>query len=127
MSASKVLGNGDLGHLSCGRKRFRTWLHHGTTERHHDLLIEARESALISGDQFGIEGSLTVARNPNVELRCLGDRFLVRIAVDARTTFRGRCQSNGRPSVCDIATPDPCAYQAMSARHSASAAERLCL
>ena|SRR5271166_5733770 len=39
----------------------------------------------------------------------------------------GRCQSNGRSSVCDIATPDPSGYQAMSARHSPSAAERLCL
>src|SRR5271165_4332509 len=40
---------------------------------------------------------------------------------------RWRCQSNGRSSVCDIATPDPSGYQAMSARHSPSAAERLCL
>ena len=36
-------------------------------------------------------------------------------------------QTIGRSSVCDTACPDPSRYQAMSARHSPSAAERLCL
>ena len=39
---------------------------------------------------------------------------------------QGRCQSNGRSSACYTATPDPSGYQTMSARHSPSAAERLC-
>ncbi len=48
-------------------------------------------------------------------------------AVLIEGVFYGHCQSNGRSSVCDIAYPNPSGYQAMSARHSPSAAERLCL
>ena len=36
-------------------------------------------------------------------------------------------KSNGSSSARDIACPNPSGYQAMSARHSPSAAERLCL
>ena len=43
------------------------------------------------------------------------------------TALSDQRQTNVRASVCDIACPDPSGYQAMSARHSPSAAERLCL
>jgi hypothetical protein len=48
-----------------------------------------------------------------------------RATIEARAKER-RCQSNGRSSACYTATPDPSGYQTMSARHSPSAAERLC-
>jgi hypothetical protein len=46
---------------------------HAARTHRHDLVVETRETPWIVGDQFRIEGSLTVARNPDVELRGLGD------------------------------------------------------
>jgi hypothetical protein len=37
---------------------------HAARTHRHDLVVETRETPLIVGDQFRIEGSLTVARNP---------------------------------------------------------------
>ena len=54
---------------------------HAARIHRHDLVVEAGEPALVAGDQLGIERSLAVARNPNIELRRLGDHSLARIAV----------------------------------------------
>src|SRR5664279_5709120 len=54
---------------------------HAARIHRHNLLVEARKPTLIASDQLGIERSFPVARNPNVELRRLGDHSLRRMAV----------------------------------------------
>jgi hypothetical protein len=54
---------------------------HAARIHRHDLLVEARETPLITRDQFGIERPLAVARYLEVELRRLGQQCLFRIAI----------------------------------------------
>ena len=54
---------------------------HAARIHRHDLLVEARKTPLIAGDQLRIEAPLPVARNLDVDLRRLGQHRLLRIAV----------------------------------------------
>jgi hypothetical protein len=47
----------------------------------NDLVVEAGETALVARDQLGIERSLPIAGNPNVELRTFRQNALLRIAI----------------------------------------------
>ena len=80
-----------------------------------------------------LETVVTAKRDKAAALKFLkrivpcGASFPMRHAVVMRARPARRCQTNGRSPVCDIACADPSGYQAMSARHSPSAAKRLCL
>ena len=54
---------------------------HAARVHRHDLLVEARETALIARDQLRIEAPLPVVWNLDVDLRRLGENGLLRIAV----------------------------------------------
>ena len=63
---------------------------HAARIHRHDLLVEAREAALVTGDQLGIERSFPVTRDFDVDLRRLGQHGLLRIAI-AVIGFPRRC------------------------------------
>jgi hypothetical protein len=54
---------------------------HAARIHRHDLLVEAGEAALITGDQLRIERPFPIAGNPDVELRGLRQNGLLRMPV----------------------------------------------
>ena len=54
---------------------------HAARIHRHDLLVEARKPSLIALDELGIEGSLSITRNLDVDFRRLGQHGLLRIAI----------------------------------------------
>jgi hypothetical protein len=54
---------------------------HATRVERDDLLVEAREAALVLGDELRIEAPVTIARNRQLEFATVGENSLATTAV----------------------------------------------